>query len=64
MRPTVIPGRLTLAALARLHAPRTTDELRVACHELLSRGYSDHGIAAATGLPIEAVRRLLGEATP
>lgn len=55
-----IGGVLDLTALARLHAPKTTEELRVACHELRSRGYSDHGVAAATGLSVEAVRRLLG----
>ena len=49
-----------LTTLARLHAPKTTDELRVACVELHSRGFSDHDIAAATRLSVEAVRRLLG----
>jgi len=54
-------GVLTLAALAKLHAPKTAEELRVACRELRGRGYSDHGIAAVTALTVEAVRRLLGE---
>ncbi len=62
MSRSTISGVLDLEALARLHAPRTSDELRAACHELRGRGYSDHGIAAATGLSVEAVRRLLGEA--
>lgn len=55
-----VGGVLDLDALARLHAPKTSDELRVACHELRTRGYSDHDIAAATRLSVEAVRRLLG----
>ncbi|MBX5459741.1 MAG: hypothetical protein IRZ28_01510 [Steroidobacteraceae bacterium] len=59
-RPT-IPGALSLDALARLHAPRTADEVRAAVHELRSRGYSDHTIARVTGLAVELVRRMLGE---
>ncbi len=46
---------------AREHAPQTHDEFRIACHELRSRGFSDHSIASATGLSVEYVRRLLGE---
>lgn len=61
MRRPSIGGPLDLAALAKLHTPKTTDELRVACHELRARGYSDHAIAHATGLSAEAVRRLLAE---
>jgi hypothetical protein len=52
---------LKLEALRNLHRPKNQDELRVACHELRSRGFGDHGIASATGLSVEAVRRLLGE---
>jgi hypothetical protein len=43
------------------HRPSTREELKVAVHELASRGYSDHSIAAATGLAIEQIRRLLRE---
>jgi orotate phosphoribosyltransferase-like protein len=43
------------------HRPQTIDEMRCACHELASRGYTDGAIASATGLSTEAVRRLIGE---
>lgn len=46
------------------HRPQTRDELRVAVHELASRGYTDYGIAAATGLAVEQVRRMIGEPRP
>ena len=59
-----IGGSLDLAALAKLHAPKTSDELRAACHELRSRGYSDHGIAQATGLSVSAGRQLLAAHGP
>ena len=46
---------------AKQHAPKTIDEARVAARQLLDQGYSDHGIAAALGLAVEQVRRMLGE---
>ena len=60
---TGIGGALDSAALTGRdrHRPRTQEEMRAAVVELRSRGYSDHGIAAATQLSVEAVRRLLGE---
>lgn len=56
-----IGGTLGMRELALLHAPRTRDEMRVAVHELASRGMTDYGIAAATGLAVEQVRRMIGE---
>jgi hypothetical protein len=58
-----IPGRLDYAALTgrELNRPQTREEMRAAVHELRSRGMSDYGIAHATGLAVEQVRRLLGE---
>lgn len=41
--------------------PQTRDEMRIAVHELASRGWTDYGIAQATELSVEQVRRLLGE---
>jgi DNA-directed RNA polymerase specialized sigma24 family protein len=58
---STIGRRLTVEALARLHAPRTAEELRAACHEMAGRGMSYHTIARATGLSVEAVQRLLQE---
>lgn len=57
-------GVLDLAALAQLHRPRTREELRAAVHELTARGMTDYAIAAATGLAVEQVRRVLGERRP
>jgi DNA-binding NarL/FixJ family response regulator len=62
-----IGGRLDLEALATLagrekHRPQTREEMRAAVHELASRGYTNHSIAHATGLSVEAVRKMLGEA--
>ncbi len=61
MRRSTIGGALGLRELALLHRPRTRDELHVAVHELAARGMTDYGIAAATGLAVEQVRRLIGE---
>lgn len=43
------------------HLPHTHDEMRAAVHELATRGMTDYGIAAATRLSVEQVRRLLSE---
>lgn len=61
-----IGGTLILDALAQLsgrdrHRPQTRDEMRAAIHGMASGGMSDYGIARATGLSVEQVRRLLGE---
>lgn len=61
MTSSTIGGRLDLHALALLHCPQTRDEMRVAVHELASRGMTDHTIAVATGLAVEIVRRMLGQ---
>jgi hypothetical protein len=65
-------GVLDLAALAALtgrdetaerhrHRPEDAQTMRAAIHELRSRGLGDYDIAAATGLSVEYVRRVLGE---
>jgi transposase-like protein len=46
---------------AELYKPQTIDEARAAAHRMLDEGYSDHGIAAALGVAIEEVRRMLAE---
>lgn len=61
-----IGGVLTLEALTALtgrdqHRPQSRDEMRVAVHEMASRGMTDHTIAAAKCLSVEQVRRLLGQ---
>lgn len=58
---STIGDQLGMRELAMLHRPRTRDEMRVAVHELANRGMIDYGIAAATGLAVEQVRRVLGE---
>lgn len=63
---STLGGVLGLAALDALsgrdrHRPQDAATMRAAVHELRSRGYSDHTIAAATGLSVEYVRRVLGE---
>jgi len=45
-----IGGQLTVEALAHLHAPRTSEELRVACYEMASRRMPVYTIARPTGL--------------
>jgi hypothetical protein len=45
---------------SRRHAPKTLEEARLAAQRLVAEGYSDHGVAAALGLAVEQVRRLLG----
>lgn len=49
------------AIRARQNAPNTIEETRAAAHRLIEEGFSDHGFAAALGLAIEQVRRMLGE---
>lgn len=56
-----IGGPLDYSVLAALNRPRTRDEMRIAVHELAARGMDDYTIAAATGLAVEMVRRMLGE---
>ncbi len=46
-------------ARAQLYAPRTIEEARAAAQRLLQEGYSDHGVAAALGIAVEQVRRLI-----
>lgn len=41
------------------HRPQTQEEMRVSVRELAREGLSDHTIASATALSVEAVRRLL-----
>jgi ParB-like chromosome segregation protein Spo0J len=48
-------------ARAEQHAPKTIEEARAAAQRLLAEGYSDHGIAAALGLAVDQVRRMLGD---
>ena len=67
-----VPGRLDLPALAALsgkddarmrhfHAlDRSAQEAAV--RRLHAAGHSDHGIARATGLAVEQIRRVLSEA--
>lgn len=38
------------------------EQQATAVHRLAAAGYSEHGIAAATKLSVEFVRRILGEA--
>lgn len=52
---------LDYASMAALHRPRTRDEMRVAIHELASRGLGDHEIAQACELAVERARRILAE---
>lgn len=63
--PGTIGGTLTLDALRLLHfhalAPTQQAE---AVRRLAATGYSDHGIASATRLSVEFVRRLLGDVQP
>lgn len=56
-----IAGALDLSALARLHAPRTAEELHSAIRELHAGGHGDYVIASATELSVDLVRRFLGE---
>jgi hypothetical protein len=42
------------------HRPKSIDELRLTAKAMLLDGYSDHGIAAALGVAVEQVRRLVG----
>ncbi|HJS88691.1 MAG TPA: hypothetical protein VJ738_01860 [Steroidobacteraceae bacterium] len=68
MKARSIGGVLDMRALATLHRPSTRDEMVVVVTELASRGMPETSIAAATGLAIEQIRRILGdhqeEATP
>lgn len=62
MSATGRPSSLTrMGARAQEHRPQTRDEMRAAVHELAGRGMTDYGIAHATGLAVEQVRRLIGE---
>lgn len=51
----------TYGRRAQQHRPQSRDEMRAAVHELAAGGMTDYGIAHATGLAVEQVRRLLGE---
>lgn len=46
---------------AERFAPKTIDEIRDAARAMLHDGMSDHGIAAALKMDVNAVRRLIGE---
>jgi hypothetical protein len=61
MSRSTIGGPLDYAALARLNRPRTHEEMRVAVHELATRGMDDYEISRACELSVEAVRRFLAE---
>jgi len=55
-----IPGSLDTAALARLHFTTLTQrEQATAIRRMAATGHSVYGIAAATGLAVEVVRRVL-----
>jgi hypothetical protein len=58
-----IGGVLDYAALTGKdwHRPATREEMQIAAHEMAARGMTDYAIAAATGLSVEQVRRMLGE---
>lgn len=43
------------------HRPQTLKDIREAAQRLLAQGYNDHGVAAALGIAVEQVRRLIGE---
>lgn len=60
--PGAIPGKLTLAALSRLHFT-TLDQgqQEQAIRRLASTGMTDYGISHATGWSVEAIRRCLAE---
>lgn len=67
------PSPRYLAALSRLHEPAhdraarrhfdalSRTEQAEAIQRLHEQGYTDHGIAHATGYAVEAVRQILGE---
>lgn len=61
MNRSSVAGTLGMQELAQLHRPCDRDAMRAACLELAARGMSDHTIAAATGMAVEQVRRLIGE---
>jgi metal-dependent amidase/aminoacylase/carboxypeptidase family protein len=46
---------------ANRHAPQSADELCQAARQMLRDGLSDHGVAAALGIDVTAVRRLIAE---
>ncbi len=50
---------LNYRRLANLHRPTDTNTMRVAVHELASRGLTERDIGAALNLDPAAVRRLL-----
>lgn len=56
-----IGGTLTLDALRALHAPRTSEEIRCAVHEMRALGMGDYEISKATELDVEQVRRITGQ---
>lgn len=58
-----IGGVLDYAALTGRdrHRPATREEMQIAVFEMAARGMTDYGIAAATHLSVEQVRRMLGE---
>ena len=58
------PRNSDLAALARLHAPRTAAEIRSAIIDMRDRGIGDYEIARATGLAVEQVRRIASTPPP
>ncbi len=64
------PSARHLKAHADLYAPRqhwhalTPEEQRQAIVRMHRDGYSDHGIAAATGLSVEMVRTVLADKVP
>jgi hypothetical protein len=45
---------------AQLNAPKSVEEAKSVTQRLLDQGYSDYGVAAAMGLSVEAVRRMIG----
>ena len=51
----------THTELTTLNRPHDAEAIRAAVHELRNRGFGDHGIAQATQLRVEYVRRVLGE---
>ena len=48
-------------ARAQQHRPKSIEDLRNTANAMLLEGYSDHGVAAALGVAVEQVRRLVGQ---
>jgi ABC-type phosphate/phosphonate transport system ATPase subunit len=57
-----VGGTLDMAALARMHfSSLDREEQAAAIRRLAATGMGDHGIADASGLSVEMVRRVLAD---